>query len=276
MKTNFSSSVKEGVLAFLKSIIAIIFYAVSMAVIQMGLVSIADGVFSFPVRQGICALVGGLGSVWLLRRLLDHKSVSSLGYAWDGRGLVKGFLLGAGLILIGLGILLVTGSVKIVSFSWNSSVVLQAVFLFVCVALGEETCFRGYIVGNMGDAMGNLSALFISGILFSAPHLINPNSSAMSFLGILLAGWMLAAAYVFTRNLWKAVGIHFGWNLMQAMVGFRVSGLDIPGVVTLEYPVENLWNGGIFGFEASLVCIILLAAVTALILWQNASHSRKC
>ncbi len=274
MRTKTSSTVKDGILAFLKSIIAIIFYAVAMAGVGVGLDSLTDGTLPFPVSQGICALVGGLGSVWLMRSLLDHKSISGLGYAWDGSGFVRGFLLGACLILIGLGILLLSASVRVVSFSWNISIVLQTVFLFVCVAIGEESCFRAYIVGNMGDTMGNVSALFISGILFSAPHLINPNSSWMSFLGILLAGWMLAAAYVFTRNLWKAVGIHFGWNLMQSMVGFRVSGLDIPGILTLDYPQENVWNGGIFGFEASLVCVILLSAVTTFLIWKGRRFSK--
>ncbi|MBQ0006468.1 MAG: CPBP family intramembrane metalloprotease [Alistipes sp.] len=269
MRTKTSSTVKAGILAFLKSIIAIIFYAVAMAGVGAGIDYLTDGVLSFPVSQGICTLVAGLGSVWLMRRLLDHKPMSALGYAWDGRGFVRGFLLGTCLILVGLGILLLTASVRIVSFSPDISIVLQAVFLFVCVAVGEESCFRGYIVGNMGDTMGNVSALFISGILFSAPHLINPDSSVMSFMGILLAGWMLAAAYVFTRNLWKAIGIHLGWNLMQSMVGFRVSGLDIPGVLILDYPQENIWNGGIFGFEASLVCVILLSVVTAVLMWKE-------
>ena len=37
------------------------------------------------------------------------------------------------------------------------------------------------------------------------------------------AGLLLGAAYVLTRRLWLAIGIHFGWNFMQAGVFGRIS-----------------------------------------------------
>lgn len=270
MKTNTSSALREGVLAFLKSLIAIIVYALAVAGADSGMGALWSGTTSSGLlNQSVATLVGGVGSMWLMRWIFDRKSIGSMGYAWRWKDLVLGILAGAGLILAGLGILLLTGSVRIVSTYWQNPYLLQTVLLFACVALAEETCFRGYIVGNMADSMGNIYALFISGVLFSAPHLINPNSSLMSFIGILLAGWFLGAAYVFTRNMWLAIGIHFGWNLVQSLVGFNVSGTEMPGVLILEHPVKNYWNGGDFGFEASVVCIILLTAATLFLIWKG-------
>lgn len=276
MKTNTSSALREGVLAFLKSLIAIIVYALAVAGMSYGLGSLVEETTAsrFWV-QGMSTLVAGVGAMWLMRWIFDRKSIGSMGYAWRWKDLIWGTLIGAGLILLGLGILLISGSVKIVSTYWQNPYLLQTVFLFACIAIAEETCFRGYIVGNMADSMGNLYALFISGVLFSAPHLMNPNSSLMSFIGILLAGWFLAAAYVFTRNLWLAIGIHFGWNLVQSLVGFNVSGTEMPGVLIIEYPVKNYWNGGDFGFEASVVCILLLTATTIYLIHRGIKSSAK-
>lgn len=273
MKTNTSASLREGILAFLKAIIAILVYALAVAGMSAGLNSWLGDSLSFMLNQGLSVIVAGLGSIWLMRWLFDRKSIVSLGYSWRWKDLLLGTAVGAGLILVGLGALLLTGSVRIVSTYWDNPYLLQTAVMFACVAVAEETCFRGYIVGNMADSMGNIYALLVSGVLFSAPHLMNPNSSLMSFIGILLAGWFLGAAYVFTRNLWLPVGIHFGWNTMQSFVGFNVSGVETPGILVLDLPVNNYWNGGEFGFEASVACIILLGAATLFLVWKGMTAS---
>jgi len=278
-----SSVLRDGILGLLKAVIAIIAYALGVTLMEFlfSRLAVSDATLQMLVAAA-STLIGGTGSAWLMCTLFDRKPIRVLGYGWTGgeinggRNLLQGFVLGAGLILVGLGVLTVAGAVNITGHSFSGKCVLSSFVLFFCVAIAEESCFRGYVTRNIADAMGNIWGLFVSGILFSIPHLLNPNTSVMSFLGILAAGVFLGAAYVFTRNLWLATGIHFGWNFMQSMVGFNVSGMDMPGVLTMEFSGTDFWSGGKFGFEASGVCLILLLLSTALLVMHYRTRNGQC
>jgi len=267
-----SSILREGILSLLKAVIAIIAYALAITLMEYlsSLLVVSDS-GSQMLLSAVSTLIGGTGAAWLMCLLFDRKPVRVMGYAWNGgdvkggRNLLQGFVFGAGLILIGLGILSAAGSVRVTGVSSYYGLVLPCLFLFLCVAVSEESCFRGYVTRNIADSMGNVWGLAVSGLLFSIPHLLNPNPSVMSFLGIMAAGIFLGAAYVFTRNLWLATGLHFGWNFTQAMVGFNVSGMNTPQILTLECSGSEFWSGGKFGFEASGVCLILLILATLLL-----------
>lgn len=264
-----SSIIREGVLGLLKAVIALVAFALGNVLMQYlaSLTGVSDTRLQM-VLNAAASLIGGTGSAWLMCILFDRKSIRVMGYRWKekdingARNLFQGFLFGAGLILVGLGILCAAGSARVTGFSADYRYVTPCLILFICVAISEESCFRGYVTRNIADSMGNVWGLFVSGLLFSIPHLLNPHPSIMSFLGILVAGIFLGVAYVFTRNLWLATGIHFGWNFTQAMVGFNVSGTEMPGILTLEYSGPDFWSGGEFGFEASGVCLILLILAT--------------
>jgi len=277
-----SSILRDGILGLLKAVMAIIAYALGMVLMQSlaSRLAVSDTTLQMLLTAA-STLIGGTGSAWLMCILFDRKPIRVLGYGRNGgeinggRNLLQGFILGAVLILIGLGILVVAGAVKITGHSYSYKILWPSLVLFFCVAIAEESCFRGYVTRNIADAMGNIWGLLVSGILFSIPHLLNPNTSVMSFLGILAAGIFLGAAYVFTRNLWLAIGIHFGWNFMQSMVGFNVSGMDMPGVLALEFSGTDFWSGGEFGFEASGVCLILLVSATALLVMHYRHENGK-
>ena len=75
---------------------------------------------------------------------------------------------------------------------------------------------------------------------------------------------LLSAAYVLTRRLWLAIGIHFGWDFSQDAifgVGKGVKGLmdgDLSGPVGL--------SGGSAGIEGSVVALLLCVVVGAYLL----------
>ena len=68
---------------------------------------------------------------------------------------------------------------------------------------------------------------------------------------------MWALAYVLTRNIWLAVGIHMSWNFTQGYVfGAAVSGVSSPYSVlktTLSGP--EVLTGGSFGPEGSVLAL---------------------
>jgi membrane protease YdiL (CAAX protease family) len=110
-------------------------------------------------------------------------------------------------------------------------------------------------------------ALFISSIFFSLIHGSNPNVTTLGLCNIFFAGFFLGASYVFTKNLWFPIGLHFSWNFFQAMFGFKVSGLDSYSIIEFTIPENNILNGGEFGFESSILSLLIILFSTILI-WK--------
>lgn len=183
----------------------------------------------------------------------------------------RGFLFGLVLISVGFGINLAMGDVVLEEQGNRLEAVnlLAAIFFCLIVALSEEIAVRGFVLGRMLDAgINRYAALFFSSLLFSLMHLFNPHFAWLPFLNVLLAGVLLGASYIYTRNLCFPIGLHWAWNLAQGPIfGYQVSGNDFCPPVLPHAPVEaNLWNGGDFGFEGSLLCTLLLLVAIVMVL----------
>jgi hypothetical protein len=80
---------------------------------------------------------------------------------------------------------------------------------------------------------------------------------------------MLGAAYMLTRRLWLAIGIHAAWNFTQGEVwDVPVSGTFVRGLVEAELSGPPLLSGGQFGLEASLIAMILATAFGSYLLYR--------
>jgi membrane protease YdiL (CAAX protease family) len=76
----------------------------------------------------------------------------------------------------------------------------------------------------------------------------------------MLAGWLLAWAYLRTRALWVGWGFHFAWNAsMGPLFGLPVSGITSFSPVLSTYTRGPVWlTGGGYGPEGSAVAIGVL------------------
>lgn len=104
--------------------------------------------------------------------------------------------------------------------------------------------------------------------LFGATHLLNANATLLGALGTALAGLVLGAAYVVTRDLWLAIGIHWSWNfVLGTLFGGTVSGRDAgPSLLQGAFTGPTPWTGGGFGIEAGLAAFLVTAAASAVML----------
>src|SRR5258708_25291372 len=123
------------------------------------------------------------------------------------------------------------------------------------IAFSEELVFRGYILGNLLDSVGNKwVALVLSSVLFAAFHFTNPGIHTLAFVNLLLAGLLLGINYIYTRNLWFSFLFHLSWNFFQGpILGFRVSGLNLPTLLVAEPKGDLFITGGEFGLEGSIL-----------------------
>jgi membrane protease YdiL (CAAX protease family) len=181
-----------------------------------------------------------------------------------GTGLFAGFALfslmtGAVWLLGGIEFLGVRPFARTQFWEWAALGIASGVF--------EETLFRGVILRHLEKLIGTWWALALTSFLFGALHMFNRDATWTGAISIMSeAGILLGAAYLYTRRLWLAVGMHAAWNFTQAWVfSVPVSGTgESIGILVTRRPGPEWLTGGAFGLEASLVAVI---PATALGLW---------
>jgi membrane protease YdiL (CAAX protease family) len=206
--------------------------------------------------------------VWIFREKVDRKSFLSIGFQMKNfvKDVSLGLMLGIAIMALGFGVLLVLGEIRIEAVQFDLDRLLLGLLLFVCVAIEEELLVRGYILNNFMDSWNKYLALAVSSLLFAMLHLANPNLTFLSFFNILLAGLLLGLSYIFTRNFWFPVALHFSWNFFQGTIfGFQVSGNETWSMVKQTRLADTLLNGGSFGFEGSLLAVIFQVVALALV-----------
>ena len=125
-------------------------------------------------------------------------------------------------------------------------------------AIGEELLFRVVLFRLVEEMTGTTVAILISAAVFGLSHAANPGATILTITALSAElGVMLALAYVLTRNIWLAIGIHMSWNFTQGyLFGGSNSGLRDPQSLlhtTLAGPA--VLTGGSFGPEGSILTL---------------------
>ena len=209
--------------------------------------------------------------VWLFRKIIDRRSFESMGFAIDKNGAhaAAGFFLGIFLLCAGTCILFFSKNLQWTDINFNGNDLFISFGLMMIVAFYEELVFRGYILNNLLESLGKWPALAISATIFALAHLANPNFSIVAAINILLAGVLLGLNYIYTKNLWFAIALHFSWNFFQGpILGYEVSGMPLKSLFEHEVMGSELLTGGKFGFEGSIIATILqVLAIVAFHVW---------
>ena len=207
--------------------------------------------------------------LWAFMKYIDKEPLINIGLQVKGRLKDFNFGLLIGLLIMGFAyfFLLLINEIAFVNIDFNLNKVLLSIVLFMGVSVFEEIIFRGYVLKNLLESFNPYAALFVSSLFFSLIHGANPNVTLLGLSNIFLAGIFLGASYVFTKNLWFPIALHFSWNFFQAMFGFKVSGLDSYSIIKFDIIENNYINGGEFGFESSVLSLIIIIIFT-IIIWK--------
>lgn len=212
---------------------------------------------------------------WVSRKFIDKKSFESLGFKWKGYSneAALGFFAAIALLGIGSVILVSIGYLSFITVNFDAGALFLEIAIMIVVAFVEELLFRGYLLNNLLLSMNKWGALSITAALFSLFHGSNPDITLFAVLNIFLAGILLGINYIFTKNLWFGIFFHFAWNYFQGPVlGYDVSGLKLTPLLQQSISGPDVWTGGLFGFEGSLLCPLLL--VVAIIVFIYAFSKR--
>ena len=277
--------IKNG---FLRSIIFMPLWLIIMGLVQsvgVILIMVSSGVdmanpesaealfsemsFDSPVMLILTAfsLLGSFAALWVATKFIDRKPLMSIGLSVKdkanemliGLGFALAFIGGLFLVLWLIGAINITGYV-----GFKPGVFIVSMMLFMA-AFDEELIFRGYILNNMMDSTNNRwIALAGSSLLFALLHSGNPSvwSTWVPMTELFAAGFILGISYTFTKNLWFPTFFHFGWNFLQGLFGFEISGIGVDSWSIYDHRnndnFSDLITGGAFGIEGSIVALFLI------------------
>lgn len=177
--------------------------------------------------------------------------------------LPRGWLLGAALMCLVVATIAVAGDLNLSAGGWPALAGLPAIPLLAGVF--EELIARGVVFRNLENLFGSEIAIALSAALFGWLHIGNPSATALSATAVgLEGGVMLASLYVVTRSLWWPIGVHMAWNFTQTSVfGIADSGNPGRGLLHTALAGPEWLTGGAFGVEASVVAVVVCAALSA-------------
>ncbi len=196
----------------------------------------------------------------LIMKYLARRSIPELSRKGAGVEAVMGALTGLIFIALSTIIIVLLGGY---TFQWaNDADTVTVLIVSIEAALGaaivEELIFRGLVFQAINKLLGTWTGLAVTSLFFGIAHLGNTGSTLWSAFALSLeAGLLLGAAYLWRRNLWFVMGLHFSWNALEGLLGIPVSGHSSAGLFIVKVHGPSLLTGGDFGLEGSVVPVII-------------------
>jgi membrane protease YdiL (CAAX protease family) len=211
-------------------------------------------------------------------RLVEGRPADELGVRGAFAEFGWGAALGVALIAATIGTLWYVGDYQVHTLNaWTAPAGVIAPALLS--GYTEEIVVRGILFRITEEVLGTWLALALSAVLFGFAHVFNPYATVVSSAMIgLEAGVLLGIAFVLTRRLWFAIGLHAAWNFAEGgLFGVPVSGYKLEGLLRGELSGSPALTGGAFGPEASVVALAVcsVAAVVLAIIAVRRGHVKR-
>ncbi len=214
------------------------------------------------------AFIATSGYIFVFR-LYDKRRIHELGAALFLNNALAGFLTGVVLQSLFILIICLTGTFLVVNV--NPVSVLISPFAFALTAgFVAEIIMIGVVFRLLEQQIGTVLSLFTFIILFAVLH-INVKGATVVSVGAtaMQAGFLLPAAYVFSRNLWLPVFLHLGWDFSEPGIFgcINPSSLLTQGLLKTKIAGNPLLTGGDTGPQDSLSSLLLCLVAGIIFLW---------
>ncbi len=219
--------------------------------------------------DAVVSIVIILGLYVLYVRWVERRGAHEIGKKGAFREFAVGFLVSFALVGFMVGLMALLGFYRIVEFG-PPRLILDALCARSVGALIQVLAFRLILFRLAEETVGTWLAYIAVALVFSFAHLANENATVWTSGALLVSDVILAAAFIYTRRLWMAWGIHAGWNFFQdGVFGLPNSGItSLVSWITPKVSGPEWLTGGDFGIEASYVALLLSVTVGLLILWR--------
>ena len=258
---NIEIALRIGVYAFLSLVIMVAL----ATVIQW-----ATG--TYLIAATLASFGGALLGNALALRIYERGDFDLIGLAWNPasrRNLSLGLAGGAGAALLVLVPPLMVGAAEMRPSAENPGGGGQVALVSVALlfgAAGEEMLFRGYGFQTLLARLGPFATILPVAVLFGAAHSANPDATALGLVNTVAWGVLLGYAFLRSGDLWLPIGLHYGWNVVLPMFGTHLSGftMSVTGY-EMYWRAGELWSGGAYGPEGSLLTLLVLAVLVLFI-----------
>ena len=201
-----------------------------------------------------------------LFRAYDKRRIHELSAATFINNAVIGFLTGILLQSLFILIIYLAGTFLVVNVN-PISVLISPLGFALTAGFVAEIIMIGIVFRLLEQQTGTVVALLVFIILFAILH-INAKGATVISVGAtaMQAGFLLPAAYVFSRSLWLPVFLHFGWDFAEPGIfgGINPSSSLTQGLFTSKIAGNSLLTGAETGPQDSLTSL-LLCLITGII-----------
>ena len=211
--------------------------------------------------------------------LIEKRNPKSIGFTRKAPDYLLGTLIAVILLIIIIGAGCAIGSIEYVGVNADANIkniILWALAFLIQGAMEEIMC-RGFLLSSLQKKVNKPLAVVISSTAFVFPHLLTLIEASFPYpiIGIInlyLISFIFAELVISRSNIWIACGLHSVWNfVLYTIMGLTLSGSEgtLSNVINFEVKKANVFNGGEYGIEASVITTVVLGAFLLILLAKS-------
>lgn len=216
------------------------------------------------------------GIALLYWKLIEKKPLSEMGLTKRFGNYFIGIIAGIVLLAVSVFAIVLTGSIEYHGLSGNVDVLMVLLLIggFIVQGATEEILCRGIVLYTLKERTPIWFAITVSTILFIIPHWSSLFEGGMTYdvigvANLVLISIIFSLLTIHFKSIWAACGLHSCWNaILYCILGLNLSGNDetVTAIFNMQSVGKNIWNGGVYGIEASVITTVVLALAAALII----------
>ena len=216
------------------------------------------------------------GVALLYWKLIEKKPLSEMGLTNHFGNYFIGAIIGVLLLAVSVVAIILTGNIEYHGVFENADILVIILLIggFVVQGATEEILCRGVVFRSLKEKTSLAIAMDISTLMFIIPHLSSLFDGGVIYgvfgiINLLLISTIFSLLTIRFKSIWAACGLHSFWNaVLYSVLGLNLSGNDetVTAIFNMQSVGENIWNGGVYGIEASLITTVVLAFAAILIM----------
>ena len=216
------------------------------------------------------------GVALLYWKLIEKKPLSEMGLTKRFGNYFIGAVVGVILLVLSVAAIVLTGNMEYHGVFENVDILMILLLFggFIIQGATEEILCRGIVLHALKEKTSVWIAIAVSTVLFIIPHWSSlfDGGTVYGVIGVanlVLISIIFSLLTVRFKSIWAACGLHSFWNaILYSVLGLNLSGKDetVTAVFDMQSVGKNIWNGGEYGIEASIITAVVLA-LAAVLLW---------
>ena len=219
------------------------------------------------------------GIALLYWKLIEKKSLSEIGLTKHFGNYFIGAIIGVILLALSVVAIVLTGNIKYHGIFENVDIIMILLLFggFIIQGATEEILCRGIVLHTLKEKTSIGIAIAVSTILFIIPHWSSLFDGGTVY-GVIGVANLVLISVIFSlltidfKSIWAACGLHSFWNaILYSVLGLNLSGKDetVTAIFDMQSVGKNIWNGGEYGIEASIITAVVLALAAVLIWYMS-------